>query len=559
MAWSYESSQCNVLVDENLEISAAKSTIAETNKSSQNRPKSATSTISSQSSSSSSAATSSSTSSSTSAGGNFSEYKKIRYILLKNQKRYRRNILNSNNIDGSSDVTFAHNENPLTIPANAIANSHDLNLHETDTSTTQSESSSSFSPSSFSSSSYSTYSFESSSSSSLSLPKIYNLATTINSNNEKTNADGNIWYGMVNENDEDDENPKNGNNEYLMTTNTIVDNSMFGELNSDLTVKDNEILSSYATNGNEENLMVTNDISVTDNSHFDTFTTSTPANLKNDDVSIEVIDNAEISPNQIEQNLLDNNQQNDMTANLVNDDDIQFISLDQPHYIHNMIDSDSDIDIHPLDDKTNVTDQSHWNSADGYPYIHAFPDEKTRYEVHDSNTQSQNTNTHDTQQQRILVNVSIATDNGSGTKNHAVYMLHVSVPADFRSNGNTDDSSDKSSSTSEPVCPPEPPPAPPCPCKCNSMDILIDEALNVTATNDSSTTDAPFISTEAPDFNSQTDVSTDPTEIISTTNSSFGTCLERQDIPTILILEGERRLTEIVHDDYSLKKCCNIF
>lgn len=31
--------------------------------------------------------------------------------------------------------------------------------------------------------------------------------------------------------------------------------------------------------------------------------------------------------------------------------------------------------------------------------------------------------------QRILVNVSIGTDMGDGTKNHGVYMLHVSVPA----------------------------------------------------------------------------------------------------------------------------------
>lgn len=51
-----------------------------------------------------------------------------------------------------------------------------------------------------------------------------------------------------------------------------------------------------------------------------------------------------------------------------------------------------------------------------------------KYVVHEKNNNKKN----ETQQQqlpRILVNVSIATDNGKGTLVHAVYQLHVEVPA----------------------------------------------------------------------------------------------------------------------------------
>lgn len=47
------------------------------------------------------------------------------------------------------------------------------------------------------------------------------------------------------------------------------------------------------------------------------------------------------------------------------------------------------------------------------------------YVVHDANTPKE------IEGPRILVNVSIATDHGSGTQTHAVYMLHVMVPADI--------------------------------------------------------------------------------------------------------------------------------
>ncbi|XP_061511784.1 teneurin-m isoform X2 [Anopheles gambiae] len=76
---------------------------------------------------------------------------------------------------------------------------------------------------------------------------------------------------------------------------------------------------------------------------------------------------------------------------------------------------------------------------------------------------------------RLLVNISIATDHGSGTVQHSVYVLQVSIPTPPEHMPRPPVESPESPpppanlAVPPPVqCPPEPPPAPPCPIKCPS-------------------------------------------------------------------------------------------
>lgn len=147
------------------------------------------------------------------------------------------------------------------------------------------------------------------------------------------------------------------------------------------------------------------------------------------------------------------------------------------------------------------------------------------------------------QTQRILVNISIATDSGAGSQNHGVYMLHVAVPVgpEFMSNidfqnashvhhphtvnvtpsfHKNDDFGGADSSSS------------PCPCDCNAAlrnqwnaterESMANES---TAQNDRTST-APPSSPPSP-----------PPPPPSMEENRF--CLNEQDIPPILILEGE--------------------
>uniref|UniRef100_A0A182PSB1 Teneurin-2 n=1 Tax=Anopheles epiroticus TaxID=199890 RepID=A0A182PSB1_9DIPT len=64
---------------------------------------------------------------------------------------------------------------------------------------------------------------------------------------------------------------------------------------------------------------------------------------------------------------------------------------------------------------------------------------------------------------RLLVNISIATDHGSGTVQHSVYVLQVSIPTPPE---HMPERGPEPANLEVPQCPPEPPPAPPCPIKC---------------------------------------------------------------------------------------------
>uniref|UniRef100_A0A182M9Z1 Tenascin-like protein n=1 Tax=Anopheles culicifacies TaxID=139723 RepID=A0A182M9Z1_9DIPT len=77
---------------------------------------------------------------------------------------------------------------------------------------------------------------------------------------------------------------------------------------------------------------------------------------------------------------------------------------------------------------------------------------------------------------RLLVNISIATDHGTGTVQHSVYVLQVSIPTppEHMPRPTADEPKPANFEQPPPVaqCPPEPPPAPPCPIKCPSDSLF---------------------------------------------------------------------------------------
>ncbi|XP_058456904.1 uncharacterized protein LOC131434256 [Malaya genurostris] len=94
---------------------------------------------------------------------------------------------------------------------------------------------------------------------------------------------------------------------------------------------------------------------------------------------------------------------------------------------------------------------------------------------------------------RLLVNISIATDNGTGTVQHSVYVLQVSIPTPSEYIPKAKQSEfEQESDDSNRSCPLEPPPAPPCPIKCPNSSLfekyqimnVIDESESVEEAED---------------------------------------------------------------------------
>lgn len=237
--------------------------------------------------------------------------------------------------------------------------------------------------------------------------------------------------------------------------------------------------------------------------------------------------------------------------------DISFVGLDKSIGAADTIyqNADEQIEIHTLDSANNERYDTKANDVEQYPFIDTQNPDRIRYEVHDINSINRDRLTHETQStKRILVNVSIATDNGSGTENHAVYTLHVSVPAgpDFppKTLNSGTDSGEGLSEQYAPIldtshaCPMEPPPVPPCLCNCDQF------CRNVTGVDDDDhkVVEQPIATTLSDTLDvSDTDASTTNDVFLSTTTTTDETmteqgysCLESKDIPTILILEGER-------------------
>lgn len=187
------------------------------------------------------------------------------------------------------------------------------------------------------------------------------------------------------------------------------------------------------------------------------------------------------------------------------------------------------------------------------PYIvETHPADHVKYEFRDADSYPEHNgeqNKSDTQEsnsmQRILVNVSIATDSGSGTQHHAVYMLHVSVPAGPQfifdhtkvDENNTNSATAKNEEQPTPgnvadeiSCqPPDPPPVPPCPCECSSPQTEEDIEIY-----QYSTESGISLVHSTPALSEMENKSIENTSI----DPSLA-CLYAQEIPTILILEGE--------------------
>lgn len=233
------------------------------------------------------------------------------------------------------------------------------------------------------------------------------------------------------------------------------------------------------------------------------------------------------------------------------------------------------------------------NDINKYPYIGASHPDRTYYQIHDTsnsnnianeNNNNGSINTHDQQHQmqRILVNISIATDSGAGTQNHGIYMLHVSVPAgpnfisplinaplvhinessanthdklQTNNNGSTSNIDDSSTDSGDNERPPEIPPQPPCPCQCS--DEFYSTAINTISSNEMSTietlssldehdeilskaTETSIISNNEAINDSPSSIADDISNEIDSNLNVTQSCLINQDIPTILILEGER-------------------
>ncbi len=234
--------------------------------------------------------------------------------------------------------------------------------------------------------------------------------------------------------------------------------------------------------------------------------------------------------------------------------DINFVGLDKPIGPDTMYqNAEEQIEIHTLDSTKNEKFDTQANDVEQYPFIDTHNPDRIRYEVHDINSINRNDLTHETPStKRILVNVSIATDNGSGTENHAVYTLHVSVPAgpDYyqpKTLNSGTNSEEDSSRKYAPIldtshaCPMEPPPVPPCLCNCDQFcrnftgvgdddHYKVEQPVETTVSNSFDVSDIDASTTTDDAFSSTT------TDVTMTDQGS--SCLESKDIPTILILEG---------------------
>lgn len=515
LRFSYESSPCNVLVDEGTEISAAKSTIAETDKSASIRPKpAATSSTSASQSSPSSSSTLSTTSQST--GGK----RTLTPTRLNKFKRNRRHIIDLNvhhpGNDKSDSFQTSTSSSSLsstsTTSSTTPTNSIDFSLHASST------------PFDIN---VPNLSSSISSSSPFTLSPLESNSNFVEFDNdgkidEGESSDGGGFINRIN--------GSSGVEEFLMTNTTGDIDSMLLLVGDENEVSFDAV--THATN-NEFELSETNFGDA--NSELTT---------EYDGSVTEVFDESED----------DGILQNDSPSLIsYGHGDVNFVGLDKPVGVDTMYqNANEEIEIHTLDSNKKSKPNSDANDIDQFPYIDTHNPDRIRYEVHDINSINRNDLSHEAQStKRILVNVSIATDDGSGTEKHAVYTLHVSVPAgpDYQpktlnanSEGTLPNKHNSPIVDSSHVCPMEPPPVPPCLCNCDQFcrnfsgieddDRKTEEAI---ATTVSDTFDVSDTSTASDAFSSTT---TD--ETVTEEEEEERSCLESKDIPTVLILEGER-------------------
>ncbi|XP_053675682.1 teneurin-m [Anopheles nili] len=168
-------------------------------------------------------------------------------------------------------------------------------------------------------------------------------------------------------------------------------------------------------------------------------------------------------------------------------EDSEPLSNDEPMYTHVRLDQ-SEVALVSLEDGVELgkeRDKHYYETLERMPLeeagSHRVPDEKVSihtlppepdphpvtiepavplYLINEAN----GTSSTDTLP-RLLVNISIATDHGSGTVPHSVYVLQVSIPTPPEHMPASDP--EPANFEEPPRCPPEPPaPPPPCPIRC---------------------------------------------------------------------------------------------
>lgn len=178
---------------------------------------------------------------------------------------------------------------------------------------------------------------------------------------------------------------------------------------------------------------------------------------------------------------------------------------------------------------------------------------------------------------RLLVNISIATDHGTGTVQHSVYVLQVSIPTPPENIPKTEQSQENVDNIQH-SCPPErpePPPAPPCPIKCpNSslfekyqvVSIIEDESVSTEDVDSSSeaieldtvTTTADLSPTTIESEIEPTSPTTEENDEEPTTTAEPGIPLQCPEAPQpvvpILILEGEDLSTKLKGENHPLNQ-----
>lgn len=541
-----------MLVDENAEISVAKSTIAEQNRSAANRPpKPSLSTAAAQAASSSAAATTSAaTANSQSAASVSTGASATGGKFYKNIRQKRNAVIDLLSMSTSTAIK-AIKPTPATL---SMANSNDFSLHDTSSSISSTDDDGSTLP--FDLFPVSTNPSIPSSSTLSSLSSMsFSVATT------STSSESNWNYAVTADDDDDNVGDNNGVvdgsvDDEFVTTKTFG-NPLPSVNGVGLTDDSNAFDVTHASSSNnEQHLTDTNVKAVSEQLTNDAATHS-------DELIEDIGDDVNEASDTMSMQL-----QNDEPA-VINFDEIEFISIDDE------INETAEppplgvVEIHPLD--------GNGLAENNVPYIvepHP-PDQPYTYQMHDAsfanNTINSSSNDQTQQQQfvhqpqRILVNVSIATDSGSGTRNHAVYMLHVSVPTEpnvdepiitqvLGTNSDTinrtlaeEQNGHHTGDESMAACsPPEPPPLPSvCPCDCSAK---ITGDRNETEERDSWLT----LENETEDFtdSNTTDDNFETTSSQSTTINSDSeqmACLNSQEIPTILILEGETSAKIIYH------------
>lgn len=568
MTWSYESSPCNVLVDENLEISAAKSTIAETNKSAtSSRPKPSVASTA-QSSSVTSSAAAATSSNSQSSGGKLHIVN--RNSVISRTKRYRRHILQHDNIFSEISSTITTTITPTistTITPPIVTSnkqsSNENNLHD---------SSPQLDGLFLYDSSYTlTLPISSPLSSSLLPSSTLSYSDTDDGNyNDDNESNSNFMVGNSNNDGQIDEgeNYTDGYSisvdvdDVSLTTSIVDSSSMSADDNRNGVGNDADVNAinrffdvTHATNinQNEENLTVTNSQSeINDVQLTTTELLATEFNFaNNNDNKLRSTIDKQKDDIRIESDEIGGNDRQTRHTYVRADDNVEFVPLDVRQSINPSNDAyqydDTDIEIHAIESENDsILLSSDTPALESFPYLESTYPERTRYQVIDANTGDSDlpppiTNNASENVQRILVNVSIATDNGSGTKNHAVYMLHVSVPAGpvfpQRFAANETENNNSYNDRAE-HGPPRPPPAPPCPpCSCGG---------NLDEPSPSLVSDAVIVqnaSSQTIDMSSTNvdldEISESTTEVLLTTAiDDQRSCVIGQEIPMILILEG---------------------